>query len=81
MSYILGNGKKFLKEINTEDMVLHFTDHPSEAKQYTNEWFADTELDFIKFHFKDNETAQQFKIRFMTKVQDYIQLFRLRNCI
>lgn len=60
MSYILGNGKKFLKEINTEDMVLHFTDNPSEAKQYINEWFADTELDFIKFHFKDNETAQQF---------------------
>lgn len=60
MLYILGNGKKFLKEINTEDMVLHFTDNPSEAKQYTNEWFADTELDFIKFHFKDNETAQQF---------------------
>lgn len=60
MSYILGNGKNFLKEINTEDMVLHFTDNPSEAKQYTNEWFADTELDFIKFHFKDNETAQQF---------------------
>lgn len=60
MSYILGNGKKFLKEINTEDMVLHFTDNPSEAKQYTHEWFADTELDFIKFHFKDNETAQQF---------------------
>lgn len=60
MSYILGNGKKFLKEINTEDMVLNFTDNPSEAKQYTNEWFADTELDFIKFHFKDNETAQQF---------------------
>lgn len=60
MSYILGNGKKFLKEINTEDMVLHFTDNPSEAKQYTNEWFADTELDFIKFHFKDNETAHSF---------------------
>ena len=60
MSYILGNGIKFLKEINTEDMVLHFTDNPSEAKQYSNEWFADTELDFIKFHFKDNETAQQF---------------------
>ena len=59
MSYILGNGKKFLKEINTEDMVLHFTDNPSEAKQYSNEWFADTELDFIKFHFKDNEIAKQ----------------------
>lgn len=59
MSYILGNGKKFLKEINTEDMVLHFTDNPSEAKQYSNEWFADTELDFIKFHFKDNKIAKQ----------------------
>lgn len=60
MSYILGNGEKFLKEVDTKDMVLHFTDNPSEAKQYINEWFADTELDFIKFHFKDNETAQQF---------------------
>mgnify|MGYP000127449011 CR=1 FL=1 len=60
MSYILGNGEKFLKEVDTKDMVLHFTDNPLEAKQYTNEWFADTELDFIKFHFKDNETAQQF---------------------
>ena len=60
MSYILGNGKKYLKEIDTENMVIHFTDNPSEAKQYTNDWFADTELDFIKFHFKDNETAQQF---------------------
>ena len=59
MSYILGNGIKFLKEINTEDMVLHFTDNPSEAKQYSNEWFADTDLEFIKFHFKDNEIAKQ----------------------
>lgn len=63
MSYILGNGEKFLKEVDTKDMVLHFTDNPSEAKQYTNEWFADTELDFIKFHFKDNETAQQFVMK------------------
>ena len=39
-------------------MVIHFTDHPSEAKQYTNEWFADTDLEFIKFHFKDNEIAK-----------------------
>ena len=59
MSYILGNGKKFLKEINTENMVLNFTDNPSEAKQYSNEWFAETDLEFIKFHFKDNEIAKQ----------------------
>lgn len=59
MTYILGNGKKYLKEIDTENMVIHFTDNPSEVKQYTNEWFADTELDFIKFHFKDNEIAKQ----------------------
>ena len=60
MSYILSNGKKYLKEVDTKDMVIHFTDYPSNAKQYSNEWFADTELDFIKFHFKDNETAQSF---------------------
>ena len=60
MSYILSNGKKYLKEVDTKDMVIHFTDYPSNAKQYSNEWFADTELDFIKFHFKDNETAKSF---------------------
>ena len=59
MSYILSNGKKYLKEVDTKDMVIHFTDYPSNAKQYSNEWFADTELDFIKFHFKDNEIAKQ----------------------
>ena len=53
------NGKKYLKEVDTKDMVLHFTDYPSEAKRYSNEWFADTELEFIKFHFKDNENAKQ----------------------
>ncbi len=58
MSYILSNDKKYLKEVDTKDMVLHFTDYPSEAKHYSNEWFADTELEFIKFHFKDNETAK-----------------------
>ena len=60
MPHILSNGKKYLKEVDTKDMVIHFTDNPSEAKQYSNEWFADTELDFIKFHFKDNETAKSF---------------------
>ena len=59
MSYILSNDKKYLKEVDTKDMVLHFTDYPSNAKQYSNEWFADTDLEFIKFHFKDNETAKQ----------------------
>lgn len=59
MSYILSNGKKYLKEVDTKDMVIHFTDYPSNAKKYTNEWFADTDLEFIKFHFKDNEIAKQ----------------------
>lgn len=59
MSYILSNGKKYLKEVDTKDMVLHFTDYPSNAKKYSNEWFADTDLEFIKFHFKDNEIAKQ----------------------
>ena len=59
MSYILSNGKKYLKEVDTKDMVIHFTDNPSNAKQYSTEWFADTDLEFIKFHFKDNEIAKQ----------------------
>lgn len=59
MSYILSNGKKYLKEVDTKDMVIHFTDYPSNAKQYSNEWFAETDLEFIKFHFKDNEIAKQ----------------------
>lgn len=59
MSYILSNGKKYLKEVDTKDMVIHFTDYPSNAKKYSNEWFADTDLEFIKFHFKDNEIAKQ----------------------
>ena len=36
MSYILSNGKKYLKEVDTKDMVIHFTDYPSNAKQYSN---------------------------------------------
>ena len=63
MSHILScvndNGKTYLKEVDTKNMVLYFTNHASEAKQYSNEWFADTELEFIKFHFKDNENAKQ----------------------
>ena len=63
MSHILScandNGKTYLKEVDTKNMVLHFTNHASEAKHYSNEWFADTELEFIKFHFKDNENAKQ----------------------
>ena len=59
MSYILSNGKKYLKEVDTKDMVIHFTDYPSNAKQYSHEWFADTDLEFIKFHFKDNKIAKQ----------------------
>lgn len=59
MPHILSNGKKYLKEVDTKDMVLHFTNHVSEAKHYSNEWFADTELEFIKFHFKDNENVKQ----------------------
>lgn len=58
MLYILSNGKKYLKEVDTKDMVIHFTDYPSNAKKYSNEWFADTDLEFIKFHFKDNEIAK-----------------------
>lgn len=63
MSHILScandNGKTYLKEVDTKDMAIYFTNHVSEAKQYSNEWFADTELEFIKFHFKDNENVKQ----------------------
>lgn len=53
--YLKVKGKDtYLKAVNTAEETLEFTDNVNDAIDYKNgEWFADTELEFIKFHFKD----------------------------
>ncbi len=53
--YVIRNREgQYVKSLNTEDHILEFTNKPSEAKIYDGgSWFAETELDFLKFHFKE----------------------------
>jgi hypothetical protein len=53
--YFLRNDKgEYVKSLDTENHVLEFTTDANEAKNYTNgSWFAETELDFLRFHFKE----------------------------
>ena len=53
--YYLRNDKgEYVKSLDTENHALEFTTNKDEAKNYTNgSWFAETELDFLKFHFKE----------------------------
>lgn len=55
MPYVLKNADGlFLKSIDSANTDITFTNKASEAKVYNGgEWFADTELEFVKFHFKD----------------------------
>lgn len=49
----------YLKAVNTAEETLEFTDNVNDAINYTNgEWFADTELEFVKFHFKDKYPSE-----------------------
>lgn len=44
----------YFKEIDSANSDIIFTPHRAEAKNYNGgEWFADTELEYVKFHFKD----------------------------
>lgn len=55
----VGNKNEFLKSIDTKDEKIKYTSDMSEAKQYSNSWFSDTDIDFIKFHFKDDKRSQE----------------------
>ena len=47
------NKDEYLKSIDTKNGKIEYTNDKSQAKIYSDMWFSDTEIDFIKFHFKD----------------------------
>lgn len=52
--YYLKNKEKgiYLKNIDTKNEKIEFTNKQSEAKQYVNgQWFGETEKEFALFHF------------------------------
>lgn len=55
--YFLRNDNgDYVKSLDTENHVLEFTKDVNEAKNYIEgTWFAETELDFLKFHFKEQK--------------------------
>lgn len=53
------NKDEFLKSIDTRNGKIEYTNDKSQAKVYTDKWFSDTEIDFIKFHFKDDERSKE----------------------
>lgn len=53
------NKDEFLKSIDTRNGKIEYTNDKSQAKVYTDTWFSDTEIDFIKFHFKDDERSEE----------------------
>ena len=53
------NKDEFLKSIDTRNGKIEYTNDKSKAKVYTDTWFSDTEIDFIKFHFKDDERSEE----------------------
>jgi hypothetical protein len=56
MAYLKHSEKElFLKKIDNVNDKLEFTDDVHEAKCYDNDWFANAELQFLKFHFPDYE--------------------------
>ena len=53
------NKDKDLKSIDTRDGQIEFTNDKSQAMIYSDMWFSDSEIDFIKFHFKDDEMSKE----------------------
>lgn len=53
--YFLRNDDgEYVKSLNTKEHKLEFTTDIYKAKNYINgSWFAETELAFLKFHFKE----------------------------
>lgn len=44
---------KWVKKIDKVNEVLEFTDNEREAYNRDGDYYSRSELDFIKFHFKD----------------------------
>ena len=47
--------KRYIKSIDTANETIEWTTTPDSDRLYTNSsgFFADADMDFIKFHFKD----------------------------
>lgn len=53
------NKDEFLKSIDTRNGKIEYTNDKRQAKVYSDMWFSDTEIDFIKFHFKGDERSKE----------------------
>lgn len=62
MVYLKNSNDQYVKDIDSVNGTLEFTSSEDEAKQYSGDWFADTELEYIKFHFKDYEGVDSLKL-------------------
>lgn len=57
--YLRNDEGQFLKEIDSVNSEITFTDKMEEAKFYGGgSWFAETELEYVKFHFKDRKEVE-----------------------
>lgn len=56
--YLKNDEGLYLKEIDSVNTTITFTESTFEAKTYNGDWFADTELEYVKFHFKDKEEVK-----------------------
>lgn len=54
---------EFVKAIDNAEGTIEFTTKLSEAKNYTQgSWFAETELDYIRFHFKEDPRIKGLRV-------------------
>ena len=53
------NKDEYLKSIDTKNGKIEYTNDKRQAKVYSDMWFSDTEIDFIKFHFKDDKRSKE----------------------
>ena len=53
------NKDEFLKSIDTRNGKIEYTNDKSQAKRYSYMWFSDTDIEFIKFHFKNDKRSEE----------------------
>ena len=53
------NKDEYLKSIDTRNGKIEYTNDKRQAKVYSDMWFSDTDIDFIKFHFKDDKRSKE----------------------
>lgn len=53
------NKDEYLKSIDTKNGKIEYTNDKSQAKRYSDMWFSDTDIDFIKFNFKNDKRSEE----------------------